>query len=347
MSGPDPLDDLLARMRAAAFREDDGIGAEKLFRRAHMTSFEARLEACFDGADESVTLRPADLKPGQLFSKWIIDAPLVELSSGKPSLLFKAHNPTDDREQVVIKVMMPKTAHIALASRRFRKEQAVSAAVKHNNIAECLETGEMKGVPYIVTRLYAQSLAEIDFVDTKKLLEVGLQVAEGLKYLRDVHGMVHGDLKPDNILLDESGAANVVAKINDFGGTVKITDNERDDEEHTPAYTRPYRDSAQLKQRYYSDDIYALVLALMQKLYGTEISSALNLIDPDFNTLPTLIKHQKALNRLAIQLVVSKTKVPKNLRWAFVRALTYNREKSISLEELIDELKRAVKTSEE
>lgn len=88
----------------------------------------------------------------------------------------------------------------------------------HPNITEVLGLYKLDGNPCIAMRYYPQTLAVemINRLTPPRILEILNQIAFGLAYLHDEVGMLHLDLKPQNILIDENG----VASISDFGISV-------------------------------------------------------------------------------------------------------------------------------
>ena len=136
-----------------------------------------------------------------------------ELGGGGMSKVFVAEE-TRLKRKVVVKVLSPELAQ-GISVDRFEREIQTAAALQHANIVPVLSAGDTNGLPFYT----------MPFVDGESLrgrLGRGpLPVTEVIGILRDVtralayahqHGVVHRDIKPDNVLL--SGGAAVVT---DFG----------------------------------------------------------------------------------------------------------------------------------
>jgi eukaryotic-like serine/threonine-protein kinase len=137
-----------------------------------------------------------------------------ELGGGGMSRVFVATETALGRT-VVVKVLPPDLVG-GVNIDRFRREVRLAAGLRHPNIVPVLAAGEMDGVPYYTMPfLPGQSLRA-------RLFETGaLPLDDAVTILRDVaraleyahaHGVVHRDIKPDNVLFDR-GAAMVT----DFG----------------------------------------------------------------------------------------------------------------------------------
>src|SRR5262249_22059365 len=136
-----------------------------------------------------------------------------ELGGGGMSRVFLAQDLALERS-VVIKVLLPELA-AGVNAERFKREVQLSARLQHPHIVPVLTAGEVDGLPYYVmpfvkgeslrARLASGPLSVQETVNTLA------DVAKALAYAHS-EGVVHRDIKPDNILL--SGGASTVA---DFG----------------------------------------------------------------------------------------------------------------------------------
>src|SRR5204863_10215328 len=126
---------------------------------------------------------------------------------------------------VAIKVMAAQLATSATARKRFTREAQAAAAVSHDHIVTIHAVEEANGLPYLVMQYVAgQSLQDrLDKegpLDLPEVLRIGMQAAAGLAAAH-AHGIVHRDVKPANILL-ENGVERV--KLTDFGLARAIDD---------------------------------------------------------------------------------------------------------------------------
>ena len=137
-----------------------------------------------------------------------------ELGGGGMSRVFLATERALGRK-VVIKVL-PEEAAGALSVERFKREIALAARLQQANIVPLLAAGDMNGLPFFtMPYVEGESLrarltagGELPIVEAVGILK---EVARALAYAHE-HGVVHRDIKPDNVLL--SGGT---AMVTDFG----------------------------------------------------------------------------------------------------------------------------------
>jgi hypothetical protein len=121
--------------------------------------------------------------------------------------------------QVAIKLMHPSRAADAVSRQRFLRESKATAAINHPHVVTIYQVGEHDGLPYIVMQhvdgpnLADYRIAAGETVATAEAVRIGRELAEGLTAAHE-HGLVHRDIKPDNILLE--GPSRRV-RIIDFG----------------------------------------------------------------------------------------------------------------------------------
>ena len=138
------------------------------------------------------------------------------LGQGAQAEVWLAFDPRLERE-VAIKQMKALPAHEALAVQHWLQEARSVSRLAHPNIVSIFEADVHEGQPYLVLEHVAgQTLAQ------RLAAEGAMPVAEAVPILLDVlsalvaahaDGVVHGDLKPSNVLLD----AHERARVMDFG----------------------------------------------------------------------------------------------------------------------------------
>jgi Tol biopolymer transport system component len=109
--------------------------------------------------------------------------------------------------------------------RRFAREALAAGSLNHPNIVAVYDVGVEKDGPYLVSELIdgvsLRQEMERGRVTTRRLLDIGCQIAEGLAAAHDA-GIVHRDLKPENLMVTPEGRIKIV----DFGLAKPLTGEE-------------------------------------------------------------------------------------------------------------------------
>ena len=219
-----------------------------------------------------------DTLQASLGSQYILER---ELGGGGMSQVFLAEEAALGRK-VVIKVLPPEMG-AALSGERFRREVGVAARLQHPHIVPLLSAGEAAGLPY-----YTMPFVAGESLRARLARGGRLPPAEAVSILRDVaralaaaheQGVVHRDIKPDNILLTGGSAA-----VTDFGVAKALSAAQRtaehavsgDDDGSltqlgvalgTPAYVAPEQAAADPNVDHRAD-IYALGATAYEMLAG-------------------------------------------------------------------------------
>ncbi len=189
------------------------------------------------------------------------------LAYGGMSVLFVAVDQTLGRE-VAVKVLNEEYSGDEVRIAQFENEAELTALVSHPNVVRVYSVGRAFGRFYIAMELIAGKtlearLEEGEGISEKEMLEIALQVTAGLKEAK-ASGLIHRDIKPGNILVDEHG----VTKIVDFGLSLVTQSGSAQAKEifATPYYAPPEALEAGVED--FRSDIYALGASIYHALAG-------------------------------------------------------------------------------
>jgi serine/threonine-protein kinase len=148
-----------------------------------------------------------------------------ELGGGGMSRVFVAEETALGR-RVVVKVLPPELTG-GVNIERFRREILMAAKLQHPHIVPVLSAGEVDGLPYYTMPLVEEQslrsrLNESGALPLAEVIGILGDVAKALAYAH-AHGVVHRDIKPDNVLV--CGAA---ALVTDFGIAKALADARRE-----------------------------------------------------------------------------------------------------------------------
>lgn len=176
---------------------------------------DATVAARGQGATVAGGIPPGSLPdgtPGQLGGYKIVK----ELGRGGMGSVYLARQLSLDRN-VALKVMQPQWARDPTFVARFTREAYAAAQLVHHNVVQIYDIGSDRDTNYFSMEFVdGQSISDLVKHEGKLDAEVAvgyiLQAARGLKFAHD-QGMIHRDIKPDNLMLNKLG----VVKVADLG----------------------------------------------------------------------------------------------------------------------------------
>jgi serine/threonine protein kinase len=195
---------------------------------------------------------------------------LKKLGQGGMGTVYKAHQISLDRDAAV-KVLSKELAAQPDFVQRFLREARLMAKLDHPNILRCFEVGAALGYHFIAME-YVEGgsietwLKKLKQFDVGDALYVAITVASALQHAHE-QGLVHRDIKPDNILLTKKG----VIKVADLGLAKAADDDLGLTRTGTGAGTPIYMAPEQARDAKHVDhrcDIYALGVMLYVFLTG-------------------------------------------------------------------------------
>ena len=193
------------------------------------------------------------------------------LGRGGMGLVYKATHLSTKRS-VALKVLLEGPLASDQARRRFEREIAVAAQLRHANIIPIYDSGACDGRMYYAME-YVRGLSLGDYIKAHKLdipsrLRLFQKLCQAVLHAHQ-HGVVHRDLKPSNILIDGEGEPHIL----DFGlaKAAAYADNTTSITAQligTPAYMSPEQTSGDPGAIDMRTDIYSLCVVLYEMLTG-------------------------------------------------------------------------------
>jgi serine/threonine protein kinase/tetratricopeptide (TPR) repeat protein len=192
-----------------------------------------------------------------------------ELGRGGMATVHLAHDLKHDRF-VALKVLHPDLA-ATLGPERFQREIHVAARLQHPHILTVLDSGEAAGqlwftMPFVEGETLRARLRREQQLGMAETIRIAREAAQALQYAHE-HGVIHRDVKPENILLTRDGNTLVA----DFGIAQALDAGDRLTETGlvvgTPAYMSPEQAAGERVLRA-TTDVYSLACVLYELLTG-------------------------------------------------------------------------------
>jgi WD40 repeat protein/serine/threonine protein kinase len=195
---------------------------------------------------------------------------LEELKRGGMGVVYRARQISLNRE-VAVKLILAGPFASEDFVQRFRLEAETISQFRHPNIVQIYEAGEHEGQPYFAMEFVpGRTLADLagrHALPPREAARLMLTVARAVHYVHE-RGVLHRDLKPTNILLDELGQPRVT----DFGVAKRLDQLEgltlTGQILGTPAFMPPEQISAQHGEVTTRSDVYSLGAVLYFLLSG-------------------------------------------------------------------------------
>jgi serine/threonine protein kinase len=233
-----------------------------------------------EAADEGISLQPltpSESEMAQINRKLEGRYQLQEiLGTGGVGTVYLASDLALKR-QVAIKVIRSKFRVSPKIIDRFREEATIVASFAHPNIVQIHEIIDCDLTPLIVMEYVPgtnlEKLIRNKKPDRKRLIDIMISVCETVAHAH-AHGVIHCDIKPENILLSDDGRV----KIADFGVALRMNPNEEPNGKPTgrvimgsPAFMSPEQARGDLTEITNRADIFGIGATLHYALTGRNV----------------------------------------------------------------------------
>lgn len=147
---------------------------------------------------------------------------IEKIGDGGMAIVYKAKDRLLKR-MIALKVLKPEFVNDSKFVENFRRESHSAASLNHPNIVNVYDVGQEGNINYIVMELVdgitlADLIEERGRLEYREVVNLAVQIAKGLQAAHE-KGIVHRDIKPQNIMITSEG----IAKITDFGIAKPVT----------------------------------------------------------------------------------------------------------------------------
>jgi serine/threonine-protein kinase len=145
---------------------------------------------------------------------------IEELGRGGMGAVYRVED-TKAKEEVALKLIKPEIAADKKTIERFRNELTTARKIRHKNICGMYDLNEENGTHYITMEYVPGEdlrsfLRRSRQISIKTAFEIAKQICEGLTEAHRL-GVVHRDLKPNNIMIDKEGNARIMEQCPNHG----------------------------------------------------------------------------------------------------------------------------------
>jgi eukaryotic-like serine/threonine-protein kinase len=165
----------------------------------------------FSAMPHALPRSTGDARPGAVGPYTILE----EIGAGAMGRVYRARDTRLNRD-VAVKMLHEAVEGDEPRVRRFLEEARAAGALSHPNILAVYDVGTENGRPYIVSELIEglslRREIEAGVMPLTRALDLASQIADGLAAAHQA-GLVHRDLKPDNVMVTKTGRVKIV----DFG----------------------------------------------------------------------------------------------------------------------------------
>lgn len=191
------------------------------------------------------------------------------LGQGGMGVVYKARQVNLDRP-VALKILPPHLSSDGSFVKRFKREARAVAKLSHSNIIQIFDIAEEKGLhffsmEYVAGETLDKVLGKKGKLEPSEAVRIISQVALALEHAHK-HNIIHRDVKPTNIIIDDSGSVKVM----DFGLARAADDRSKVTQSGTLIGTLGYMSPEQCRGEEFDfrTDIYSLGVVLYEMLTG-------------------------------------------------------------------------------
>ena len=273
--------------------------------------------------DEAASTPAPGFQPGMIVGRKF--ALIRWIATGGVGSIYEAQDLLV-RRRVALKLLNPEYAHIPELRRRFMREAQATAAVGHPNVVTVLEMGRFQNGSYYIAQELLRGpclrdhLAACGRFDVGDALDIMLPIMDALSAAHR-RGVVHRDVKPENILLSTGPSGEMVPKLVDFGAA-KVSQRRRERPTHagvllgTPSYMAPEQveGARDLDSRV---DVWAVGVVLAELISG-------RLLFPGGETGSPGVTYAQILHEAELRIADVLREIPSGLRQVLAGALRPN-----------------------